>query len=163
MANGLLWSPTTFNITFFGLKLKLRTLYKCYIIKILHKSLPISLDNVKCPKILDFYIVKYAICTQKSDGGHKSNVNKPNGHTLLETPWIKFLGEGVPFWQRKRSKWMYSLSIVVLILGAFLASTKADQTPCMSQCEKSFNNSKVSYAKQHIFWNCASSRTFEIH
>ena len=54
----------------------------------MHKSLPISLDNVKCPKILDFYIVKYAICTQKSDGGHKSNVNKPNGHTLLETPCI---------------------------------------------------------------------------
>ena len=57
----------------------------------MHKSLPISLDNVKCPKILDFYIVKYAICTQKSDGGHKSNVNKPNGHTLLETPCSKSL------------------------------------------------------------------------
>jgi len=55
---------------------------------------------------------------------------------------------------------MYSLSIVVLILGAFLASTKADQTPCMSQCEKSFNNSKNQDACKKGCDGFEASKTF---
>ena len=90
LENGLLWS---FNITFFGLKWKLRTLSKCYITKILPKSQPISQDKVKCPKILDFTKWKFAIFCPKCDGWHKPNVNKPNGHTpSLEMRLMKQIG-----------------------------------------------------------------------
>ena len=57
LENGLLWSPRSFNITFFGLTWKLRTLSKCYITKILPKSQPISQDKVKCAMLLNVWYI----------------------------------------------------------------------------------------------------------
>ena len=110
MANGFLWSPRNSNITFFGLKWKLRTLAKCYITKILPKSLPISQDKVKCPKILDFTKWKFAICTPKSDVGHTANVNKPNGITLTRPALVITCQEPNqthPGWHCNWSDWQF--------------------------------------------------------
>ena len=105
LENRLLWSPRTFNITFFGLKLKLRTLSKCYITKNLHKSPPISQDKVKCPKIFDFTKWKFAIFCPKCDGWHKHGIFGAcfEPREKFEQKSANFSGQG----EMSKNSWFY--------------------------------------------------------